>query len=307
MNKILAFSITILLFGIQKVSAQNYLSYYQTINNAEIAALDKNHLLSDSLYKVAFSLVNKPFKEDYYLAALNADKLKDNTKVYNYLKLGIENGLVFKRIKKLANFTKTKQYKNLKQDYKSLRNEYLQTLNIPLRNEIVEMIRKDQRARIFILGSSRQMKKTDSYNKKRLLEIIHENGDKWPGFSTIGEITPKGKYDVTDNIALMLLHFKEEGIEPLKPYMLKAVMEGDMYPYQYARIIDYTSLKVFHEEYKANGDIKKVVPCFFYGTYKNSIICNCAKAEIERKKIGFEPIKDFYRKRNSTFRCKDEK
>jgi hypothetical protein len=277
------------------IFSQDFLAYYKVINNAEIAALDENHLLSDSLYQIAFSLVEKPFKEDYYLAALNADKLNNSTKVYNYLKKGVRNGLVFKRIKKLENFTKSELYKSLKRDYKRLRNEHLQTLNIPLHKEIAGMIRKDQRARIPVLGNSRKWEKIDSYNYKRLLEIINGNGGKWPGFATIGEITPKGKYNVTDNIALMLLHFKKEEIELLKPYMLKAVLEGDMYPYHYARIIDYKSFTIFN----------KVEWCHPYGTYRDVTICDCEKAEIERKKIGLEPLKDYYRKINSTYTCKE--
>ncbi|MCB4800324.1 hypothetical protein [Neotamlana laminarinivorans] len=298
MNKILAFSITILLFGIQKISSQDYLNYYETINKAEIANLDKEFKKSDSIYQIAFKLVEKPFKEDYLLASINSEKLNDNQKTFDYLKKGISTGLTIKRIKsQLTEFKKSKNWKILKIEYNSLRENHLKTLNLPLREEIVEMIRKDQKVRAPIIGNGKQLKKIDTYNYNRLLEIIKENNNKWPGFSIIGEITPKGKYDVTKNITLMPLHFKKEQIEKLRPYMLEAVLNGEMYPYHFARLIDY----------------KSISNCQFYGTYKYNKkydlgkICDCDKANQERKKIGFESIQDFYRKSESEYKCKTKK
>ncbi|MCV6628510.1 MAG: hypothetical protein OIF50_01480 [Flavobacteriaceae bacterium] len=293
MNKILAFSITILLVGLQKMSAQNYLDYYETINKAEIANLDKEFKKSDSLYQVAFGLIEKPFKEDFLLASINSDKLNDNKKTLEYLKKGINNGLTLKRIKNsLTEFKKSKEWKEVKTEYNSLRENHLKTLNLTLREEIKNMLTKDQASRHPIFGSAKKSKKIDNNNYKRLLEIIDENGGKWPGFSTIGETLPKGKYNVTGNIALMILHFDKEQIEKLKPYMLQAVMDGEMYPYHFARAIDY----------------KSISNCQPFGTYLSggfiSPICDCEKANLERKKFGFESIEDYYRKRKSEYKCK---
>ncbi|MGB1042326.1 MAG: hypothetical protein ACPGU6_02955 [Tenacibaculum sp.] len=294
MNKILAFSITILLSGIQKISAQNYLHYYETINKAEIENLDKKFIESDSIFKIAFELVEKPFNEDFLLASINSENLNDNQKTFEYLKKGISNGLTLKRIKKtLTKFKKSKKWKELKKEYNSLRENYLKTLNLPLREEISEMLRKEQKARDPIFGSSKQMKKIDSYNYNRLFEIIKQNNNEWPGFSLIGETLAKGKYNVTGNIALMILHFNKQQIEKLKPYMLQAVMDGEMYPYHFARAIDYKN------------------KCQIYGTYIDGgymfEICDCENAEKERKKIGFESIEHYYRKRNSKYKCADKK
>lgn len=294
MKKILAFSFAILLFGIQKISAQNYLNYYETINKAEIANLDKEFRKSDSLYKVAFRLVDKPFKEDFLLASINSEKLKDHKKTLEYLKKGVNKGLTLRRIKKtLTEFKKSEEWKEVKTEYSSLRKSHLKTLNLPLREEIFEMIENDQKVRASIFGNFKQMKKIDSYNYYRLLEIIKENGNKWPGFSIIGETLPKGKYNVTGNIALMILHFNKAQIEKLKPYMLQAVLDGEMYPYHLARAIDYKN------------------KCQIYGTYLDGgymfEICDCEKANKERKEIGFETIKDYYRKRNSEYKCVNKK
>jgi len=68
-------------------------------------------------------------------------------------------------------------------------------------------------------------------------------------------------------------------------------MDGEMYPYHLARVIDY----------------KNIFDCQPYGTYLSdglSPICDCEKANLERKKIGFESIENYYRKRNSKYVCK---
>jgi len=295
MRYALYFSISIFFLG-SKAFSQVYFEYYDIVNQAEIAFLDNQYHKADSLYQRAFYLVDRPFKEDYLLAAFNSNKLKESEKTFDYLINGIKQGLTLKRIKskrkKLRYFTKSKHYTLLKKQYKLLREGHLGTLNISLKDEIDLMVKKDQRARMPILGSSRQMKKTDMFNYDRLKEIIKENGNKWPGFSTIGENTPKGKYNVTGNITLMLLHFSKEQIEFLKPYMFKAVMNGEMYPYQLARVIDYKTINT--------GKF-----CMIYGTYFGVDICDCKQAEIERKKIGFEPIQDYYRKVNAEYSCKE--
>jgi hypothetical protein len=34
------------------------------------------------------------------------------------------------------------------------------------------------------------------------------------------------------------------------------------------------------------------------------LICDCKKSEIERQKIGLEPLEDFYRKKGESYNCK---
>lgn len=273
--------------------SQSYLEYYKLVNDAEIAVLDSKREKADSIYSVAFSSVKRPFKEDLFLAAQNADFLKKESRVNDCVRKASLLGLKLKRIKSLKFFRKTKSYKRLKAEYDDLHNKFLKSIDINLKNEIAQMLKKDQKTRTPIFGSANQSSKVDKYNYGRLLELIKGNNDKWLGFSLIGETVGKTKYDVSNNIALMLLHFKKDEIENLKPYMLEAVLNGEMYPYHYARIIDYLN----------------ILNCQIYGTYIDGgllvDICDCEKANKKREKIGFESIKDYYRKRNSTYKCKE--
>ena len=169
MKQILILSIAILILGFQNVLGQTYLNYYKEINNAEIANLDEAFYKSDSLYQIAFDLVEKPFKDDYLLAAINAEKLVEYEKVYKYLKSGIRVGLTIKSIKKaLSSFKKSAEWKMLNNNYDSIRKKYLNGLNLTLREELLKMVDKDQAVRNPIFGSVRKMQ------KKQTLKIIYD-------------------------------------------------------------------------------------------------------------------------------------
>ena len=305
MNKILAFFITISLFGIQKVFAQNYLNYYETINKAEIANLDKDFKKSDSLYQIAFGLVDKPFKDDYLLASVNSEKLNDYQKSYEYLKGGISFGLTLKRIKKeLTKFKKSDHWKILKKEYGTIRNKYLNSLNLKLRDELTKMVKKDQAVRHPIFGSAKKMKKTDNENYKRLLEIIKQNNGEWPSRFMIGDGNENGKYSFGE-ITIMLHHFSKEEVLNLKPYLVEAILSGGLSPYNAVYPLDYTNSKIIGKRGKYLDSCDPIGS--YLGTNKNnSIICDCEKAEKERKKIGLEPLDDYFRKRNSTYECYEE-
>ncbi len=310
MTKILAFSITIVLFGIQKISAQNYLNYYETINKAEIANLDKEFKKSDSLYQVAFGLVDKPFKDDYLLASINSEKLNNYQKTYEYLKKGILVGLTEKRIKKeLSEFKKSDEWKSLKKEYDSAREKYLKSLNLTLRNELLKMVEKDQSARHPIFGSWKKMKKTDTYNHNRLLEIIENNNGKWPGRFLIGAGNKKDKYDWNNEVTVMLHHFTKEQVNNLKPILIEAILNGNLSPYNVVYPLDYKNHKKIGERKRGKTIFWNLCdPIGSYGANGNvPVICDCKKAEEERKKLGLEPLDDYFRKRNTTYKCYEGK
>jgi len=306
MKKGLIFLIIISISSIQKISGQNYLNYYETINKAEIASLDKDFRKSDSIYQVAFQLVEKPFKDDYLLAALNSEKINDFQKSYSYLKSGISVGLTIKKIKKeFTKFKKAKQWRLLKKEFELIRDKYQNSLDLPLRNELMEMVNKDQAVRHPIFGSWKKMKKTDNHNYKRLLEIIKANNEKWPGRVSIGDGNEKGKYAFGE-ITIMLHHFSKEEVNNLKPILIEAILKGDLSPHSVAYPLDYKNSKKIGE--RKRGKTTFIYSCDNIGSYgrssnKEIVICDCKKAENERKRMGLEPLDDYFRKIDSTYKC----
>ncbi|UNZ00327.1 hypothetical protein MQE36_08305 [Zhouia spongiae] len=309
MNKTLALSITILLFVIQKIPAQNYLDYYKTINKAEIANLDENFKKSDSLYQIAFRLVEKPFKDDYLSASINSEKLNNNQQSYEYLKNGILAGLTKKMIKKsLSTFKKSKKWKELKKEYESIREQYLNSLDLRLREELIKMVAKDQAVRHPVFGSTKKMKKADNENYKHLLKIIEQNNGEWPGRFTIGDGNENGKYAFGE-ITIMLHHFSEEEVNNLKPILISAILKGDLSPYNVAYPLDYINPQKIGERKRRNSII--IYNCYVLGSYRKSsnkeiTICDCEKAETEREKMGLEPLDDYFRKINSSYECYEQ-
>ena len=311
MKQILILSIAILILGFQNVLGQTYLNYYKEINNAEIANLDEAFYKSDSLYQIAFDLVEKPFKDDYLLAAINAEKLVEYEKVYKYLKSGIRVGLTIKSIKKaLSSFKKSAEWKMLNNNYDSIRKKYLNGLNLTLREELLKMVDKDQAVRNPIFGSVRKMQKTDAKNYIRLLEIIKENNCKWPGRFIIGDGNEGGKYAYGE-VTIMLHHFSKEQVDNLKPVLVDAILRGDLSPYNVAYPLDYKNLEFIGERKRRGKTISYDVcqPIGSYGVAGNDkiVICDCEKAEYERHQLGLESLDDYFRKRNMTYECYEEK
>jgi hypothetical protein len=265
----------------------NWSLYYDLINQAEILHFRKAFVKADSVYSIAFETVEKPFKEDYYLAAKNLVLENNHQRAAKYLKLAISKGLSINRIKSDVDF----RYFRSTALMQNLIHEINQPNQIPrigsnqeLDSKISYMVKRDQQIRGWrgLLRSSKKMNKVDRDHFKQLYEICIESG--WPGISKIGEDTPKGKYDVTDNITLLLLHFSRKEVSLLEPFMREAVRNGEMYPYHYARTIDYKRIALNGKQW--------------FGTYFNTKgslieIEDPLNVDERRKEIGMEPVSEY--------------
>lgn len=270
-------------------------NYFELINKAELSTLSHRFAASDSFFINAFKLVPRPFSEDFFLAAQNAVMMKKNGTAADYLVRAVKTGLTLDRIRTMTTFTafrKSAEWKILKSEYNIHRSEYLNSISLEIQREITKMIKKDQQIR-GIKGwfySRNKADKVDEENFGKLKTIIAKHG--WPGFNLIGENNPKGRYDVTGNITLMLLHFSNSQIQYLKPFLFRAINEMDIYPHQVARILDYTYIK-------ETGRM-----CQLYGTYtiKDKVlpIDNIGELQIRRKQLGLEPLDDYLKKRGYT-------
>lgn len=308
MKKILTLSFLIL--GLQNLSAKDYFVYYHEINKAELAHLDKDFEKSDSIYQVAFGLVEKPFKDDLLLASINSEQLNNDKKTYEYLKKGVSVGLTLSQIKKkLSSFKKASEWKLLKKEYKKIRQNYLSTLNLSLREELLQIIKKDQAIRHPIFGNSKKMGKVDADNYQKLLAIIEKNRGKWPGRFLIGDGNEGGKYAFGE-ITIMLHHQGNEKVDALKQVLLEAIKNGSLSPYNVAYPWDYSHVEVLGTKWvnkkKTKGYAEICLPLGGYTTFYGGdtvIICDCEKANEERKKMGLEPLEDYYRKRNVKYKC----
>lgn len=275
-----------------------FFNYYKLINQAEKYQLETEYVLADSIYKLAFASVSKPFKHDYSSSFSNAMEY-NNPMALIYLKKGIHLGIDKKHLKKIIGFNSLSR-----SDQKiCIRDCRKRTVNRndSLYSVINQMVRKDQKkARAFWtnwLSWEKQveiMDKVDRPNAAQLLDICSKNG--WPGISTLGENTVN-KYRA-EGISLLILHFSKEELINLQPYMVKAIENGEMHPYQLARAIDYLYMS---ETTDSSGwqimEIQQI-----YGTmYSNDEIIpfgDLKTVNNNRKLIGLEPIEEYAKKRN---------
>ena len=139
----------------------------------------------------------------------------------------------------------------------------------------------------------------DRKNFKYIYEICKTKGE-YPGFNLIGE-NLKEKNDIQD-ITLIMRHLELYELEELKPFILKAIDEGNLYPWHYGTALEY--------KISINPTIKEVKPdtvTFIYqnryGLFFPSYLGvefsegNTSIVNSYRDSIGLETIEDQQKKR----------
>lgn len=277
-----------------------FFNYYNLVNQADKSQLNKDFVLADSLYKLAFSSVDRPFKHDYSSAFSNSMRYNEEQALV-YLKQGINLGIKQKYLKQINGFDYLSS-SDKKACFRGCRSVKINR-NDSLYAVVSRMVDDDQRkARAFWtnwLSWEKQVKIMDKIDRPNALQLlaICEKYD-WPGFSILGENTTD-KYTVED-ISLLILHFNKEELIKLQPYMVNAVENGEMYPYHLARVIDY--LYMGQTTDSADYEILEIKQV--YGTMhsNNEIIPygDISTVNANRKLIGLEPIEEYAKKRGLT-------
>ncbi len=304
----------ILLFLSISANSQNYLNYYSEISKAEVENYNSKYKKADSIYSNAFKLVKRPFKIDFLFAALNAVNINDTSKVFEYLLKGFDVGLELRLIKEkeeLNYFLKNSKLYTILKKEKRIRNKgYKKSLDKEISKMINKLKRIDHRYRpdlwFSILGEKycwRKIKECDSKVYSELQMIFNKYG--YPGFSKIGE-NMTGKYDFND-ISLFLRHMSLERIDSISPVLIKAIKDGELYPYQYASAIDYKVC--YRGSNKLNIRNNSVyIEQQIYGTLFSNGICTVVNnfniADSLRKIIGLDSIRNFVKVRNKIYNYK---
>lgn len=276
-----------------------FIRYYEAINRADSLRLHGSNGAADALYAQAFKQVEKPFKHDCVHAFENALGI-DKTKALTYLKKGCDLGVLKKQMRENSFF------ESLSKKEQSNAYQWIKKADIPKNDSLVRVINKmvkaDQKARVFWtdwLKWEKQVKimdKADRPNAAHLLQICQKMG--WPGFSLIGDNT-LNQYRVED-VSLLILHFSKEEYSRLLPYMIKAVEDGEMYPYQLARCTDYLYMGTESDSagYRVL-EIKQLYGTMYSG---NEIIPFGSIEEVNarRRAIGLGSIENYCMERNLT-------
>lgn len=238
----------------------DYINYHQAIINAEELILNEKYSEALLTFEKVFDSYDYVFLKDYKVAAQLALFIKEETKAFEFIRLGISDGWTLKDIaenKFLEPLQKKEEWETIKSEYDSLRNIYNARLNQKLRSEVREMFKLDQRLDFpYYLRIGQKAKERYAIRKfmpnnvkqvVRLREIFNEYG--YPGEKLIGNALWMSTILTHHNSISTAFSQKDTLYPALKPQLLKAIQKGEMSPADYAVIEDwYVAVKSNRQE-----------------------------------------------------------
>lgn len=233
---------------------QNYLDYYQGINNGRVLAGNNQVEKSIASYYSTFEKFDFVYARDCYNAIELSAFSMDTSKLDYFIKRGIKQGLEWNSILKIKNMSKFKNSTFLNKIFKekdSLENLYSKSINWEIRNEIIEMFKEDQKMRekcynallIKRIKISRDWEKLNKKQVERLIEITQKHG--FPGEKLIGidknEMHPK-IISNNSSAGMPVVIFIHHYSKPNKSYsslLLEQIKLGNLYNEHFAAISDF--------------------------------------------------------------------
>jgi hypothetical protein len=274
--------------------------YYFYINKAELAVVDSAFNAADSLYQVAFQKANHSSGQDYFLAALNAIRINNETRLYGYLKEAIQRGVTKKQIKHNAN-NRPFEFNNellSEIEYKENRQIYLNSRNRKLSKKIHRMVLWDQAVRT-IPGFFELF----SYNAdSKHFRVIKELCYVFNGLPQYSLRSVDHKKDL-EGVGLLLRHFHQYELECIAPYIMNSIDSGYFNPCFYATALEY-KIMINPKIVAVSQDSVSFNYRFKYGMFSAKYLGqefsqgDCSVVDSIRSSKGIEPITDQFKKNN---------
>ncbi len=291
----------LILFFSTTLKSQDVEKYYQLINKAESQILNDSLISAVKYYESAFRAFDRPFSKDLYNALICSIKIGEDAASSEFIKGLIRLGCnleFFRNNESFRNFIKTKYWLQIVDNYPSLRNEYFSNTNLELRSRIESFLCRDQFWRnqdpSYTILRDTTFKEDDRIMDD--LAEIFENG--YPGEYQVGLFfANKSAIDHFSTIALVLLHNFTSADNykvgrDLSDLLLRFVKRGELhngvYAYLYDRSGDFKTDRGF-----GSHSIWKVKGKYYTDKPSDEILSN---QELKRKKIGLDPLDEFYRK-----------
>lgn len=258
--------------------AQNYIKYYEYVNEAEYWMYKQEYQKAIRLYLEGFKKSTPLGKDAYQIAkcyALEGKKkyckkwLMKSTRIptsfAGHFMLKSDQKTIFKTIfgKELESFATKLKNKKKKTDLK-----YKDARYFMLFNTVDSLLKEDQKYRCGTNTLKDEYKVQDSLVQNALLKITQKYG--YPGYLNIG----------TDIGNVILVHVNKTRYPIFKKIMLEEVEKGNLLPYGYAEMLDRFEWKYVYNKEKND--------CFLYQLYTKKL---CQEEHYEevverRKEIG---------------------
>lgn len=266
-------------------SVVNYIDhYYAYLLVAEEASLFGDFAESQEQYAAAFKRC-KGFGRHYFAAAEAASRNLSADTAFTWMRLAARNGIPLKSFKKSTAFKqyhKTEEWLKFLREYDALYRAWINSLNLSLRAEILEMNLEDKevRTRKNMRDHYDRIAEVDSIHLRRIERMIATKG--FPGEKVIGNFWVDRNENA--NVDLIFQHIALNDSAKVLGILMEAVKRGECDPFLYAFTADML------EVWKGQPQV--------YGTFvtgKNRVYPLKDEANIDsiRATIGLEPF-DLY-------------
>lgn len=277
----------------RKIECNYITDYYQTIYEADYEFETKNYQKAFDLYRTAFQFCEPITTLGYNEIAKFAETtaiLKKYDLSYEFLKKSILQGsqlISFKNNSNFEGFFSSQFGAQIINEYDSLNKQFIDNVDLELREEIMFMCFADQGVRSQV--NDIDWKKVDSVDKlheKRLIELFENQG--FPNEDMIG---PNSIDHGHIDIGVLLLHTDDSiRMNYFVPKVREFVQKGKASPYYLGAMID--QYYYYHKEPQIYGTIRGV-----------NMIDDIKNVDNNRISIGLAPL-DLQRKKDSLIKIR---
>ncbi len=238
-----------LLIG-QSEDSRDYFTYHSRVNQAEVHLSQGHFEQALNAYEEIFETYDFVFGRDYKIAVQLALYQKEDKRALEFLQKAFRNGLDLKEVRKLPSLKKlrtTPGWANLENSYDSLSAASPNPVDLPTREMVRSMYKKDQKkamGALLRIGDKAQIAYAEKtfapHSEKQLTQlkgIISRGG--YPGEKRIRNDYWASTILSHHNSISRAYNQKDSLYPKLKPLLLQALKDGDISPYELAMIEDW--------------------------------------------------------------------
>jgi hypothetical protein len=235
-------------------AGQEIMDYYRHINRGKLLAIEMNWSAAIDAYQAAFESYKYPFARDCFNAVELAVLDKDTVGLKQFLAKAFIRGIRSSDLESagiINDYMDREFYQIAKAAEDSLQHIYNSTINIQLRDEIIQMFEDDQKLRDLYYEANvlrkvkvkRKWRELNSRQVERLVDITVQHG--FPGEKLIGfdrsEMHAKimtSNYSAGIPIVILIHHFSQPN-ESIDSLLEREVKLGNLYNEHFATICDF--------------------------------------------------------------------
>ncbi|MCR9248880.1 MAG: hypothetical protein NXI20_00595 [bacterium] len=231
-------------------SQENYLDYHRKVTNCEQLITQEKYGAALTCLDSIFSEFDFIFLREIKLATELSIFQNDYLAAFKYLRIGISNGWSIKRIKSsksLQILQEEPEWFELESNYDSLIQIYKNRINTDVRNQVRQMVKKDQKMAIGAFIRIRE-KSQNKYTRNkfaphserqmsRFQDILEKHG--YPGEKIAGHNLWASIIVCHHNSISPDYNSKDTLYTSMRPWVLKALEKGEISPYEFAQMEDW--------------------------------------------------------------------